>query len=854
MEATETQLPPQLLSEHLENTPLAIIEWDEKLTIKKWSKRAEEIFGWAANETLGKKMSGFHFVHEHDIHRVKKLAKQLSDQPLEKNLSVNRNYKKSGEVIYCEWYNSILRNQEGNVITILSLVNDITEKKKAEDELRKSEERFRALIEHSHDAISMINEKGEIIFRSAAAEKMTGFTSAEVRGRKILEMIHPDDAKEAAEFYEQLLKEPGVAKHKTHRVLHKDGHYIWTEGTMTNLLHHESIKAIVSNFHDITERKNAEEELVKSELRYRSLIDQASDAIMITDDQGNFVDVNSELCKMFGYQREELLHSNLIRILDPVSLNNDPVRFDLLLKGHSILRERKMMHRDGTVIDVEANVKMLPDGKILAIARQITERKKSEAILKESEFRLRMVSENEILGVAWCSPDGKLLQANNTFYKMLGYREEELKGVYFGDFTHPLDTEKELDLVADIFKGAIENYRIEKRYKTKKGEYIWVDLNLSCYRNPVDKKIEFFVGIIQNINERKRAEDKLRSSEHKYRLLFNKNPLPMWIMSEPGLHIIDVNDAAIAHYGFSKEEFLSMAAVDLRPAEDREKFLEAAAKTYRGVTHWGTWRHRKKDGTDIRVEVIGHSIMYEGKSTRLILAHDVTEKIIAEEKLKESHMQLRQLSSHMENIREEERTSIAREIHDELGQQLTGLKMDASWLSKKIPAENKIVRDKIAGMIALIDETVKVVRRISSELRPGILDDLGLIDALDWQSSEFEKRTAIRCRFRSMLKDARFDKNLSTGIFRVYQETLTNVARHSNASEIKTLLEEANGVFTLSMRDNGIGFDEKEIKNKNTLGLLGMRERATMFGGNLVIESTIGKGTSIILEVPMKGE
>src|SRR5690349_8235534 len=151
----------------------------------------------------------------------------------------------------------------------------------------------------------------------------------------------------------------------------------------------------------------------------------------------------------------------------------------------------------------------------------------------------------------------------------------------------------------------------------------------------------------------------------------------------------------------------------------------------------------------------------------LLTAH---ERKMAEEEIRKSHEELRQLSSYLETIREEERTSIAREIHDELGQQLTGLKMDISWLNKKVPKENKIVQEKISGMLSLVDTTVKTVRRISTELRPGILDDLGLIDALQWQSHEFEKRTGITCSFNTTFKDPSFEKHLSTGIFRVFQE------------------------------------------------------------------------------------
>jgi len=163
-----------------------------------------------------------------------------------------------------------------------------------------SEKMFRILVEYGQEGISIANREGEILYRNPAAERLTGYTLEEVKGKKFTEMIHPDDRDATIAFYNELLREPGIAKPKMHRVLHKDGYYIWTEGTMINLLDHADFQGILSNFHDITERKKAEDELRKSELRYRSLIDQASDAIMITDNKGNFADVILALCKVFG--------------------------------------------------------------------------------------------------------------------------------------------------------------------------------------------------------------------------------------------------------------------------------------------------------------------------------------------------------------------------------------------------------------------------------------------------------------------------------------------------------------------------------------------------------------------------
>ncbi|HSN61132.1 MAG TPA: PAS domain-containing sensor histidine kinase [Ferruginibacter sp.] len=326
----------------------------------------------------------------------------------------------------------------------------------------------------------------------------------------------------------------------------------------------------------------------------------------------------------------------------------------------------------------------------------------------------------------------------------------------------------------------------------------------------------------------------------------------MWMISLPEKMFLDVNTAAIEFYGYSKEEFLKMTAFDIRPKDKIQKYIDFDAESQgTGVTFAGVWDHKKKDGTIVKVNIITHNIFYEGHNARLVLANDVTQKILAEEALNKSHEQLRQLATHLEKVRETERTHIAREIHDELGQQLTGLKMDISWLGRKITNQDNDVKLKIKETIHLIDLTVKTVRRIATELRPSILDDLGLLAAMEWQSEEFEKRSEISCVFSSNVTEANVSPDLATGIFRIYQESLTNVLRHSEASQVKSFLQIKEDILEFTISDNGKGFIAKEIADKKTLGLLGMKERTNLLGGSYEITSKPGKGTSVVIIVPL---
>jgi signal transduction histidine kinase len=220
----------------------------------------------------------------------------------------------------------------------------------------------------------------------------------------------------------------------------------------------------------------------------------------------------------------------------------------------------------------------------------------------------------------------------------------------------------------------------------------------------------------------------------------------------------------------------------------------------------------------------------------------------------EVNEQLRELTAHLQNIREEERIHIAREMHDELGQLLTAFKMDISWLNKRLAADDDATRQKLADISKLIDDAVLFVRKTASELRPSMLDDFGLIPALEWHSEEFEKRFNIEVEFISNVKEVKTSSETGTGLFRMYQESLTNVARHAESTKVSATLHVTNDKLCLTIHDNGKGFNAAGNQYKKTLGLLGMKERAGMIGGALEINSAPGKGTSIVITVPLSGE
>ena len=221
-------------------------------------------------------------------------------------------------------------------------------------------------------------------------------------------------------------------------------------------------------------------------------------------------------------------------------------------------------------------------------------------------------------------------------------------------------------------------------------------------------------------------------------------------------------------------------------------------------------------------------------------------------KLRNEREHLRALASRLQSIREEERIKIAREIHDGLGQALTRLKIDLSRLSKKLPKDQEVLTDDIPSMGKLIDDTIQLIRKISTELRPGVLDALGLVSAIEWQVEDFKNRTEIQSEFSSTLEDGDLNRDLTTALFRILQETLTNIVRHAQATHVKISIEEDTGFIILTVEDNGKGITEREVSDSKSLGLLGIRERALIFGGEVQISGSKGRGTRVEVKIPFK--
>lgn len=480
----------------------------------------------------------------------------------------------------------------------------------------------------------------------------------------------------------------------------------------------------------------------------------------------------------------------------------------------------------------------------------ITERKVAEEKIIHSNERFELIARttNEALwemdsvtGYTW---------SNETHQQLYGLTLKD-KAPMFEQWEagiHPDERAAILKSFNELLNSDENIWISEYRMFNYKGEEIAIYDRTYIVRNSEGKPVRM-MGSMTDITERKKANEALVNSEEKYRTLVEQATDAIFIADETGKFII-VNPAAVKLSQYSEEELLQMTIYHLSDPEELKvkPFAFAEMKSERGAS--SERRMRRKDGVIMDIE-INAKFLSDGRFLAFI--RDITERKKAEDELNNSYKAIRKLTSYLQEAREDERKHIARNIHDELGQLLTVLKMDISWLNKKIKALNvPAITQKSEEVLELLNNTVQSVRRIAADLRPGLLDDLGLTAAIEWHLGEFGKRTGMQTNFFNSDANINLPAEKATSLFRIYQESMTNIARHAEATEVTVELLVQNNCFTMHISDNGKGFDVNTVGRRKTLGLLGMKERAEMMDGSFSIsKNPQAGGMQVEVKLPL---
>jgi len=457
-------------------------------------------------------------------------------------------------------------------------------------------------------------------------------------------------------------------------------------------------------------------------------------------------------------------------------------------------------------------------------------------------------------GMRVTNEQGEILAVNEAFCRIVDMPREKLEGKLFPVIYDKSEHETALKIYDEDLKNDALKTHFEAQRILWNGKKVWFEFSNSFIH--LDNQGKIVLSIINDITQRKESEFELQKNEKRYRMLFNNVNDAVFVnhLTDDNKfdHFIEVNDVACLRLGYTRDELERLNLYKTIPDRYIGTLDEAIEELQEKNHVIFEVKQIRRDNRLIPVEINAHLFEFNDRPTVLSLARDITKRKSAETKLKNTGSQLRKLASQLQNIREEERSLIAREIHDELGQALTVLKIQVSLLANKLQKNQNKLKERSVFISEMLDKMVETVQKITSKLRPEILDELGLVAALEWQSQQFEEHTGINCNVTILHKDISLDKDKSSAIFRIFQEALTNVARHANAKKVSVILRKENGRFILEVTDNGLGIRKSQIDNSSSMGILGMKERALVLGGIVTINGVPGKGTNVKVEIPLK--
>jgi PAS domain S-box-containing protein len=616
-------------------------------------------------------------------------------------------------------------------------------------------------------------------------------------------------------------------------------------------------------FRDITERKKAEIELREKGNFIESIINASPDIIYIYDiEERKNVFVNNGMQFILGYNDAEIKEMGnevLPMLMTPEDfdnyLQNIYPKYASLKDKELLTHEYRMKHKDGTLrwlFTKESIFLRNPDGtpkQIFGVTVDITERKIAEEKVKEKERQLRLFVEYSPAAIAMMDKDMKYIVASKRYLKDYNLGNIEIIGKSHYEL-FPEIPEHWKEIHRRCLVGAVEK-KDEDMFVRADGNVDWIRWEIHpWYKN--QGEVGGLILFSEVITERKKTELALAENENYLRIILDTEPECVKVLNNKG-ELLSMNPAGLAMIEADNEQqVVGHRMTELVNEKYRMGFNRLSKEVFNGNSGTFEFEVTGLKGGHRWLET--HAVPLKDAAGKIIsllgVTRDITESKKAEEEIIKSTEQLRQLTAHLQTIREEERKRIGREIHDELGQQLTAIKMDVAWIDKKTSEDETAVKGKLKNIITLLDGSNVSVRKILNELRPAALDDHGLREALEWQSRQFTESTGIPVRFTATVSDVKLREDISTCLFRVYQESLTNIMRYARAGSVTSSLHLQSENIMLTIEDDGTGFDIASLQNKKTFGILGMKERVLSMKGTFELKSSKGKGTKIVVSLP----
>ncbi len=830
--------------------------------------------GYTCDELVGRSFADI--THPDDLAEDRANLEQLRRGKAQSFRMEKRYLRKDGTVVWGDLTVSGVHLESGEPHYWIGVIEDITERRQAQDSLRKSEEQLRMVLSQIDEVVYAVNVDpaqpmaGAVTFVSDRTKDILGYDSDDFLREPALwgQAIHPEDRDRVGESTMRVIQ-TGKGVTREYRLRHRDsGTYRWMEDRVVPQLDARGrVARLFGVARDVTARMETLAALRESESRFRRLFETMAQGVVYQDADGTIVDANPAAQRILGLTLAQMQGRTST---DPrwQAVREDGSPFP----GEShpamlALRTGKTVH-DVTMgvyqptsdryhwITINAVPEFRMGQKepyrVYTTFDDITARKEAEEALRASQGMLQLVLDAIPVRVFWKDRDSVYLGSNRLFAQDAGLREpDEILGK--NDFELAWSAQAELYRADDrlVMETGTAKLNYQEPQTWPDGTSLWLRTSKVPLRDLSDAVIGV-LGTYEDITEQRRAEAALQASQERLHKAFGLSPDAIAITRAADGQIVEINDAFTGLSGYSRDEAVGRTATELGfwgdPTE-RDTWLRELRKKgrMRRVGRQVRDRHGVVHDTELSMEFIE----LDGQSHVLWYATDVTERNRAEEAVRRSREQLRQLAARLQAVREEERTAIAREIHDELGQALTGVKMDLAWLIGRFPKHWKAVRARGEVLTALVDNTINVARDLSARLRPSVLDDLGLSAAVEWLTADFQRRVGSAIAVVAHVEEIEVNREGATALFRILQEALTNVIRHAQASQVIVKLETGDGGVLLEVHDNGQGIPSVNLDGTGSLGLIGMRERAAALEGMLEIESAEGKGTIVWARLPM---
>ena len=749
--------------------------------------------------------------------------------------------------------------------TNIALHKEIAERRRAEELLRKSEDHLRMVIDTIPALVWCARPDGSVDFINKRHREFTGLSLEDVRDWRWTDLIHPDDRSRLIEFWKEGLTSGKELKTEG-RLRRASGDYCWLLFQAVPLRDElGNIRRWYGTKTDITELKQAEEELRRSEDRIRLIIDTIPTMVWSISPNGSIDFVNLRWQEYAGITMEDEME-NPTQIIHPDDLTRVMEKWRKnMTAGEFSEDEMRLRRADGEYRWFLVRTSPFRDekGNIIkwyGVSTDIENSRRAEEELRLAYQRLSYHVENTPLAVIEFDKDLFIKRWSERAEEIFGWSISEAlgKNVYDPDF--PIiyigDIPGVDKINEQLMSGQVNrNFSLNRNY-TKDGKVIFNEWYNSVLKDEEGSVITI-LSLVQNVTERKIAEERIKQSEAHLSEAQRVAKLGSWdldlksgrlIWSEELFNIFDADKQSFKETHDSFLNFVDKRdrAIVLKTSTRTQKTGEPFTIEYHITTSTGEKRiiqergYGQKDENDKVIRLFG-------------TAQDITERKKAEETLQQSYEEIKRLTTHLQKIREEERVAIAREIHDELGQQLTAIKMDIAWIDKKIPDENKALKTKLKNIIGLLDGSNQSIRRILSELRSRILDDHNLLEAIEWLCRQFSETTGIPVKLKAPEGTIKIEEQSATSLFRVCQEAFTNITRHAHAKNISVTISIIEENIILTIEDDGKGFDPATVQNKKSFGILGMRERILALSGKFELVSSPGNGTKISVTVPYKG-